>query len=142
MRRSSRQRSQAMRLHLWACKNRKNDSPPNAARARSMLIIPTYNERENVAPLVARIRKADGRLPILFVDDNSPDGTAYEIRRIQETDAGVRLLQRPAKGGFESACRDGMKLALQETLADFVVLADGDLSPPPEVFPRMIALLD
>ena len=106
-----------------------------------MLIVPTYNERENVAPLVARIRKADGRLPILFVDDNSPDGTAYEIRRIQETDVGVRLLQRPGKAGFGSACLDGMKLALQENLAEFVILADGDLSHPPEVLPRMIALL-
>src|SRR3974390_1399772 len=106
-----------------------------------MLIVPTYQERENVAPLVVRIRKADGRLPILFVDDNSPDGTAHEIRGIQETDVGVRLLQRPGKAGFGSACLDGMRLALQENLAEFVILADGDLLPPPEALPRMIALL-
>src|SRR3974390_895389 len=106
-----------------------------------MLIVPTYQERENIALLVARIRKADGRLPILFVDDNSPDGTAHEIRRIQQTDASVRLLQRPEKAGFGSACRDGMKLALQENLSEFVILADGDLSHPPEGLPLMIALL-
>ena len=106
-----------------------------------MLVIPTYQERGNIAPLVARVRQAAARLPILFVDDSSPDGTADEIRRIQETDAGVRLLQRPGKGGFGSACLDGMKLALREDLAEFVILADSDLSHPPEVLPRMIALL-
>ncbi len=51
-----------------------------------MLIIPTYNEKGNIAVLVARIRKAVGEEPIFFVDDNSPDGTADEIRRIQEID--------------------------------------------------------
>lgn len=106
-----------------------------------MLIVPTYQEQENIAPLVARIRQADPRLPILFVDDNSPDGTADEIRRIQETDPALRLLQRPGKAGFGSACLDGMKLVLQENAAEFVILADGDLSHPPEVLPRMIALL-
>ena len=48
-----------------------------------MLIIPTYNERGNIAVLVARIRKAVADEPIFFVDDNSPDGTADEIRRLQ-----------------------------------------------------------
>ena len=52
--------------------------------AGPMLIIPTYNERGNIAVLVSRIRKAVGDEPIFFVDDNSPDGTADEIRRIQE----------------------------------------------------------
>jgi dolichol-phosphate mannosyltransferase len=60
-----------------------------------MLIIPTYNERDNIATLVSRIRGAAGNEPILFVDDNSPDGTADEIRRIQATDANIHLLARP-----------------------------------------------
>lgn len=65
-----------------------------------MLIIPTYNEHDNIAVLVGRIRKAAGDEPILFVDDNSPDGTADEIRRIQASDSNVHLLPGPARVGM------------------------------------------
>ncbi len=106
-----------------------------------MLIIPTYNEHDNVAVLVSRIRKAAGTEPILFVDDHSPDGTADEIRRIQATDASIYLLPRPGKGGYGSACRDGIKKVLRENLADYVIQSDADLSHPPELLPRMIELL-
>ncbi|HLI62203.1 MAG TPA: polyprenol monophosphomannose synthase [Terriglobales bacterium] len=106
-----------------------------------MLIIPTYNERDNIAVLVDRIRKAAGNEPILFVDDNSPDGTADEIRRLQAHDPHVHLLARPGKGGFGSACRDGMKKILRENLADYMIQMDADLSHPPESLPRMIELL-
>ena len=106
-----------------------------------MLIIPTYNERDNIATLIGRIRAAAGNEPILFVDDNSPDGTADEIRRIQATDANVHLLARPGKGGYGSACRDAMKKVLREDLADYVIQSDADLSHPPELLPRMIELL-
>ena len=63
-----------------------------------MLIIPTYNEHDNISVLVSRIRKATGNEPILFVDDNSPDGTADEIRRMQASDPNIHLLPRPGKG--------------------------------------------
>jgi dolichol-phosphate mannosyltransferase len=106
-----------------------------------MLIIPTYNEHDNIAVLVGRIRKAAGDEPILFVDDNSPDGTADEIRRIQASDPNVHLLPRPGKGGYGSACRDGIKKVLRENLADYVIQSDADLSHPPELLPRMIELL-
>jgi len=106
-----------------------------------MLIIPTYNERDNIATLVGRIRKAAGAESILFVDDNSPDGTAGEIRRIQADDPHVHLLARPGKAGYGSACRDAMKKILQEDLADYVIQSDADLSHPPELLPTMIELL-
>ena len=106
-----------------------------------MLIIPTYNERDNIAILVSRIRKAAGDEPILFVDDNSPDGTAAEIRRVQTTDANIHLLLRPGKGGYGSACRDAMEKIVRENLADYVIQSDADLSHPPELLPRMIELL-
>ncbi len=106
-----------------------------------MLIIPTYNERDNIATLVDRIRKAAGNEPILFVDDNSPDGTADEIRRIQASDPNVHLLPRPGKGGYGSACRDGIKKVLTENLASYVIQSDADLSHPPELLPQMIELL-
>ena len=106
-----------------------------------MLIIPTYNEHDNIAVLVSRIRKAAASEPILFVDDNSPDGTADEIRRLQAIDPQVHLLARPGKGGYGSACRDAMKKVLRENLADYVIQSDADLSHPPELLPRMIELL-
>jgi len=106
-----------------------------------MLIIPTYNEHDNIAVLVGRIRKAVGNEPILFVDDNSPDGTADKIRRMQASDPNIHLLPRPGKGGYGSACRDGIKKVLRENLAEYVIQSDADLSHPPELLPRMIELL-
>jgi dolichol-phosphate mannosyltransferase len=106
-----------------------------------MLIIPTYNERDNVDILVSRIRKAAPREPILFVDDNSPDGTAAAIRSIQQRDPDIHLMVRPGKGGYGSACRDGMRKSLQEDLAPYLIQFDADLSHPPELLPRMIEAL-
>jgi dolichol-phosphate mannosyltransferase len=106
-----------------------------------VLIVPTYNERDNIELLVARIRQSAGEEPVFFVDDNSPDGTAGEIRRIQRRDRNVHLMVRPGKGGYGSACREGMKKILVEKLADYVIQSDADLSHPPEALPRMIALL-
>ncbi|MFZ0911993.1 MAG: glycosyltransferase, partial [Candidatus Korobacteraceae bacterium] len=106
-----------------------------------MLIIPTYNERGNIAVLVARIRKAVADEPIFFVDDNSPDGTADEIRRLQQSDSHIHLMARPGKGGYGSACRDAMKEILLKDLASYVIQSDADLSHPPELLPRMIELL-
>lgn len=106
-----------------------------------MLIIPTYNERDNIATLISRIRKAAGSEGILFVDDNSPDGTADEIRRIQGTDGNIHLLPRPGKGGFGSACRDGIRKILNDNLADYMIQMDADLSHPPESLPTMIEML-
>src|SRR5437588_5981467 len=106
-----------------------------------MLIIPTYKERENIAMLLARIRKAVGPEPVFFVDDNSPDGTADEIRRMQRDDPNIHLLARPGKGGYGSACRDAMKQILRDRLAAYVIQSDADLSHPPELLPRMIEML-
>ena len=106
-----------------------------------MLIIPTYNERGNIVSLVSRIRNAAGNEPVFFVDDNSPDGTAEEISRIQEQDSHVHLMVRPGKGGYGSACGDAMKKILSENLAEYLIQSDADLSHPPELLPRMIEML-
>jgi dolichol-phosphate mannosyltransferase len=106
-----------------------------------MLIIPTYNERDNVKALVSRIRKAVPSEPIFFVDDNSPDGTAAAIRCMQEGDPDIHLMVRPGKGGYGSACRDAMEKILWENLAPYVIQSDADLSHPPELLPGMIEAL-
>jgi dolichol-phosphate mannosyltransferase len=107
-----------------------------------MLIVPTYNERENIATLVSRVRKAAGNEPIFFADDNSPDGTADEIRRLQQQDPHIHLTVRPGKGGYGSACRQTMQKILRENLAGYLIQFDADLSHPPEKLPRMIEMLE
>jgi len=106
-----------------------------------MLIIPTYNERENIEELVGRIRKSAGSEPIFFVDDNSPDGTADEIRRLQQQDDRICLMERRNNKSYASSCRDAMKKILRENLAGYLIQADADLSHPPEALPQMIELL-
>src|SRR5215475_6474729 len=109
--------------------------------APTMLIIPTYNEHDNILSLVSRVRKAAGDEPIFFVDDNSPDGTADRIRSLQQHDPNIHLMVRPGKGGYGSACRDAMKKILAEDLSSYLIQSDADLSHPPELLPKMIELL-
>jgi len=106
-----------------------------------MLIVPTYNERANIATVVRRVRAAAAGEPILFVDDNSPDGTAEEVRRIQQADPLVHLMVRPGKGGYGSACREGMQKIIAEGREPHVIQFDADLSHPAEGLPRMLELL-
>jgi dolichol-phosphate mannosyltransferase len=106
-----------------------------------MLIIPTYNERDNVDRLVSRVRKAVPLEPIFFVDDNSPDGTQDAIRALQQRVPDIHLMARPGKGGYGSACRDAMGKVLRENLAPYIVQFDADLSHPPELLPTMIDAL-
>jgi dolichol-phosphate mannosyltransferase len=106
-----------------------------------VLIIPTYNERENIAPLVTRIRQSAPNEQILFADDSSPDGTAEEIRHVQELFSGVHLMLRSKRDGYGAACRAAMRRVLEENLDDHVIQFDADLSHPPECLPRMLDLL-
>jgi dolichol-phosphate mannosyltransferase len=80
--------------------------------------------------------------PIFFVDDDSPDHTADEIRRMQRVDSQIHLMARPAKGGYGSACRDAMATILRENLADYTIQSDADLSHPPELLPLMVDMLN
>ena len=106
-----------------------------------MIVIATYNERHNIAPLVARIRRAAPQEPVLFVDDGSPDGTADEIRRLGATDPNIQVLVRSGKRGYGAACRDALQKIIDERLADYVIQMDADLSHPPEVLPKIIEML-
>ncbi|MBI4287225.1 MAG: polyprenol monophosphomannose synthase [Chloroflexi bacterium] len=99
------------------------------------LIVPTYNERENVGPLFRRVASVISDFEIIFVDDNSPDGTAAAIKELQSRDNRVKLLQRPGKLGLGTAVLDGMKQAEGE----FVGMMDADLSHDAETLPDMIA---
>ena len=104
------------------------------------IVVPTYNERANVAPLAKGVFEAladayDTQL--IFVDDNSPDGTADAIEALRREEPRVELLRRPGKLGLGSAVRDGFGLAR----GAYWVMMDADLSHQPGYLPAMLAAL-
>jgi dolichol-phosphate mannosyltransferase len=107
--------------------------------AGAWLILPTYNEAENVGPIVhaarAALRAGDR---ILIVDDNSPDGTGGIADRLASEVAGVEVLHRPAKEGLGRAYLAGFERALAGG-ADLVLEMDADFSHDPADLPRLIA---
>ena len=106
-----------------------------------MIIIPTYNERSTVGRLVERIRKIVGDIPILFVDDNSPDGTQQEIAALQLAYPNIQLLKRSQKAGLGSAYRQSFEQILRRPQAEFVVTMDADLSHDPSELPQILELI-
>ncbi|MFM8559934.1 MAG: glycosyltransferase, partial [bacterium] len=77
-----------------------------------LVIVPTYNERENIDLLLERLLALPFGLEVLVVDDGSPDGTADLVKAWREREPRVHLLQRPGKMGLGSAYRDGFRYAL------------------------------
>jgi dolichol-phosphate mannosyltransferase len=114
------------------------DAPPPSCPELS-IVVPCYKERPNVRPMVERVAAA---LPgiaweIIFVDDNSPDGTAEAARAIARTDPRVRCIRRIGRRGLSSAVIEG---ALSSS-ADFIAVMDGDLQHDQTVLPAMLAQL-
>lgn len=107
---------------------------------KACVIVPTYNERGSVEPLLERLRRVGvPGLQVLFVDDSSPDGTADAVRAEMSKDASVHLIVRSGKKGIGSAHVAGFSLALSELGADAVVEMDADLQHPPEKIPELLA---
>jgi len=105
---------------------------------KTIIVIPTYNEKDNVRELVERIfAQSVSGLEILFVDDNSPDGTAGIIKELQKN-YPIHLLERTGKLGLGSAYIAGFKKALALG-ADLVFEMDADFSHNPTDIPRLIA---
>jgi dolichol-phosphate mannosyltransferase len=111
---------------------------------RAVIVLPTYNERDNVEPFLRAVR-AVCDIDVLVVDDNSPDGTADLVRELGSELGGVEVLQRETKAGLGSACRAGFDKVLgtgSDEAYDVVVSMDADLSHDPAVLPVMLALID
>jgi dolichol-phosphate mannosyltransferase len=104
-------------------------------------VVPTYNERPNIEPLVEAVHSAlEAAAPdhlVLVVDDNSPDGTGDVADRMAEADTRVRVLHRPEKRGLGRAYLAGFSLALEEG-AVLVIEMDADFSHDPAYLPEMI----
>lgn len=103
----------------------------------AFVIIPTYNERENIERLTAAILAVDKSLRVLIVDDNSPDGTGELADRLAASDARINVLHRPSKQGLGSAYREGFRRAM-ELGADYLIEMDADFSHDPAVLPLFL----
>ncbi|TIX50466.1 glycosyltransferase family 2 protein [Alteraurantiacibacter aquimixticola] len=118
-----------------------NAAPAGAAQGRAKLelavVLPTLNEKGNIAPMVKRLEEALGPTgwEAVFVDDNSHDGTAEEARRIGQSDPRIRVIQRIGRRGLASAAIEGMCA----TAAPFVAVMDADHQHDPALLKDMLA---
>ena len=103
------------------------------------VIVPTFNERGNVAELVDRISNclSGSNWELVFVDDDSPDGTADLVRQLAARDSRIRCVQRIGRRGLSSACVEGMLASS----AQYLAVIDGDLQHDERLLPNMLAEL-
>jgi dolichol-phosphate mannosyltransferase len=109
---------------------------------KSLVIIPTYNERENLSALVPLVLGADPALEILVVDDGSPDGTGALADELSRSTGRVHALHRPRRLGLGSAYVEGFRWALSRTDARFVFEMDADFSHDPRYLPEMLRMAE
>lgn len=97
---------------------------------KSIVIIPTYNEKENISQIIAEVLSLDPNIDILVVDDGSPDGTADIVRSLQTGQPRIHLITRPGKLGLGTAYITGFKWGLLHQY-EYLIEMDADFSHPP-----------
>jgi dolichol-phosphate mannosyltransferase len=107
---------------------------------QTLVIIPTYNERDNIEWIVGRVRQSVPTASVLVVDDNSPDGTGAVADALAAGDGRINVLHRAGKEGLGAAYRDGMRWGLSRGF-DAIVEMDADGSHQPEQLPRLLERL-
>src|SRR5919198_3776044 len=108
---------------------------------RALVIVPTYNERENITRLIGAILEQDDRLEILVVDDGSPDGTGDIVDHLIQQEPRVNIIKRPRKMGLGTAYITGFEWALQQGY-DFVFEMDADFSHDPAHLPQFLRAIE
>jgi dolichol-phosphate mannosyltransferase len=106
---------------------------------KTIVVIPTYDERDNVAPMAAAVLAQDQEIELLFVDDNSPDGTGDAVEALRANEPRLHCLHRTRKEGLGRAYVAGFRRAL-ELGAERIVQMDCDFSHDPADLPRLIAV--
>ncbi|MFE3903681.1 polyprenol monophosphomannose synthase [Streptomyces sp. NPDC059153] len=107
---------------------------------RTLVIIPTYNEAENIKPIVSRVRAAVPEADILVADDNSPDGTGKVADELASADDQVQVLHRKGKEGLGAAYLAGFRWGIEHGYGVLVEM-DADGSHQPEELPRLLTAL-
>ena len=110
---------------------------------KAIVSIPTYNEAENIEALVYQILDLPVDIGVIVVDDNSPDGTGKIVDRLHlEFPDKVYHLHRDNKAGFAAAHKAGLKYALKNTDAEYILTMDADFSHNPKYIPKMLSKMD
>lgn len=113
--------------------------PVNQATA---IIIPTYNEVENIRSLIKEIFKHLPQVQIIVVDDSSPDGTAQEVKRLQTKNKKIHLISKHEKSGRGQAVIAGLDYAYHHLNSKLMVEMDADFSHRPQELPDLISAVD
>ncbi|MEF3694909.1 MAG: polyprenol monophosphomannose synthase [Candidatus Cloacimonadota bacterium] len=104
---------------------------------KALVIIPTYNEIENIERMLRLVPTLHEDLDVLIIDDGSPDGTAAVVKQMKEQDSRIHLIERKGKQGLGSAYVTGFKYAIKNGY-DYVLEMDADFSHNPHDIPRLI----
>ena len=104
---------------------------------KSVIIIPTYNEKENIEKMISALLGNYQNLSILIIDDGSPDGTAKIVKKLQETHSTLHLIERGKKLGLGTAYITGFRWAIQNGF-EFIFEMDCDFSHSPDDIPRLL----
>ncbi|MBR6660546.1 MAG: polyprenol monophosphomannose synthase [Bacteroidales bacterium] len=109
------------------------------ADIRKVVIIPTYNEKENIEKIIRAVRQLEEDFHILIVDDGSPDGTASIVKGLQkEFKDSLFLIERSGKLGLGTAYLTGFNWAIENNY-DYAIEMDADFSHPPKDLPRLLS---
>jgi dolichol-phosphate mannosyltransferase len=103
----------------------------------TLIVIPTYNERENIGDLAEKITALNETFYVLVIDDNSPDGTANIIRQLERKSDRIRLISRPSKQGLGSAYCVGFRFGISNGF-EHIVTMDADFSHDPSMLESMV----
>ena len=107
----------------------------------TMAMIPTYNERENIGPLIQDILKLDPAMSVVVVDDDSPDGTSQQVESIKQNEPRVHLITRKNEKGRGTAGLKGLLYAVDQG-ADLIVEMDSDYSHHPRYIPDLVRAME
>lgn len=110
----------------------------NQSIEKTAVILPTYNESENIIRLIEEIQNLGIPSVIIVVDDNSPDGTSEIVRREKGSDSGVELLRREKKMGLGTAYLAGFRKALEDEYVKLFLTMDADFSHHPRFIPSIL----
>lgn len=104
----------------------------------NLIIIPTYNEKDNIKNLILTIFEILPEINILVVDDNSPDGTSAVVKNLRSGHPNLSLLERPNKKGLGRAYREAFQMILKDDGIERVIMMDADFSHDPKYLPELL----